>query len=73
MMLQLGFHVIYVHIHGTSLDLWQGAEALKSAPVIPDENQINILLLPEAEMKPVTSLMSLLPGMTVNCHALIEK
>ena len=48
-------------------DLWQGEEALKSAPVIPDESQINILNLPEAVMKPVTSLMSLLPGMTVNC------
>ena len=50
------------------MDLWQGEEALKSAPVvIPDENQINFLNLPEAVMKPVTSLMSLLPGMTVNC------
>ena len=53
--------------------LWQGKEALKSAPVIPDENQINFLNLSEAVMKPVTFMMSLLPGMMMSSNVLTEK
>ena len=40
--------------------------ALKSAPAISDENQISILNLSEAVMKPVTSTMSLWSEMMVN-------
>ena len=57
----------------TVKDFWQGKEALKSAPFVSDENPINIPNLPEAVMMPVTSTMSLLPGMMVNYNALIEK
>ena len=55
------------------MELWKEKEALKSAPVIPDENQINFLNLSEAVMKPVTFMMSLLPGMMMNSNALTEK
>ena len=55
------------------MEIWQEEEALKRAPVIPDENQMNFLNLSEAVMKPVTFMMSLLPGMMMNSNALTEK
>ena len=57
---------IFIHIHG-----WK--EALKSALVTSDGNQMNVLDLSEAVMKPVTFMMSLLPGMMMNLNALTEK
>ena len=48
-------------------------EALKSAPVSSDENQTKILNLSGAVDKPVTFVMSLLPGMIVGCKTLAEK
>ena len=41
--------------------------------VTSDGNQMNILNLSEAVMKPVTFMMSLLPGMMMNSNALTEK
>ena len=55
------------------MDHWQWKEALKSALVTSDGNQMNILNLSEAVMKPVTFMMSLLPGMMMNSNALTEK
>ena len=46
---------------------------LKSAPAISDENQISILNLSEAVMKPVTSTMSLWSEMMVNFNTPTEK
>ena len=45
---------------------------VKCSSVISDENLINIFLS-ETVMKPVTSRMSLLPGMTAKSTALAEK
>ena len=53
--------------------LWQGKEALKSAPAISDENQIRVPNLSEAVMKPVTSMMSLLSEAMAMFNALTEK
>ena len=55
------------------MDHWQRKEALKSAPVSSDENQTKILNLSGAVDKPVTFVMSLLPGMIVGCKTLAEK
>ena len=54
-------------------DDWQGKEALKSVPVNSDENLIYIQNPLVAVMKPVTFLMSLLPGRMASCNTLIEK
>ena len=55
------------------MDHWQWKEALKSVQVTSDGNQMNVLDLSEAVMKPVTFMMSLLPGMMMNLNALTEK
>ena len=67
-------HLLYIMDHDLIEGrLWQGKVALKSAPAISDENQISILNLSEAVMKPVTSTMSLWSEMMVNFNTPNEK